>query len=89
MSFQVIVIVEIIPATGEVMKIQIDEIKKQLVRAASTYVSEQEALYFANCYIGSHLRKAPRVLPIQEAIFDLKVWQENHDKKVQTIVDKK
>ncbi len=70
------------------MKIQIDEIKKQLVRAASNYVSEQEALYFANCYIGSHLRKAPRVLPIQEAIFDLKVWQENHDKKVQTIVDK-
>ena len=70
------------------MKVKIDEIKKQLVKAASNYVSEEAAIYFADSIVDSHLRKAPRVLPIQEAISDLNVWKDNKDKKIQTIADK-
>ncbi len=70
------------------MKIEISEIKKQLVEAASNYITKQEAVYFANCFTEAHLRKVPRVLPIQEAISDLKVWKDNNDKKVRAIVDK-
>ena len=70
------------------MRIKIEEVEKQLAIAASKYVSEVEASYFAGCYVETHLRKAPRMMPIQEAVSDLKVWKDHHDKPVQIIVDK-
>jgi LDH2 family malate/lactate/ureidoglycolate dehydrogenase len=70
------------------VKIKIDEVTKQLAKAASKYVSEREALYFSQCSIDSHLRKAPRVSPIQEAVDDITIWRQNKNKKIETIVDK-
>jgi ureidoglycolate dehydrogenase (NAD+) len=71
------------------MRIKIEEVKKQLAMAASKYVSEAQASYFADSYIETHLRKAPRMMPIQEAVSDLKVWKDHHDEPVKSIVDKK
>jgi ureidoglycolate dehydrogenase (NAD+) len=70
------------------MQIKIEEVEKLLATASSKYVSEAEASYFAECYIETHLRKAHRMIPIQEAVEDLKVWKDLHDKPVETIVDK-
>jgi ureidoglycolate dehydrogenase (NAD+) len=71
------------------MRIKIEEVEKQLAMAASKYVSKAEASYFAGSYVETHLRKAPRMMPIQEAVADLKVWKDHHDKPVKSIVDKK
>jgi ureidoglycolate dehydrogenase (NAD+) len=70
------------------MRIKIEEVEKQLAMAASKYVSGAQASYFADCYIETHLRKAPRMMPIQEAVSDLKVWKDHQGRPVKTIVDK-
>jgi len=41
------------------MKVTIDEVGRLLATAASTHVSDQEARYFSDCIVASHLRKAP------------------------------
>jgi LDH2 family malate/lactate/ureidoglycolate dehydrogenase len=69
------------------LKITIDEVGRLLAKAASMYVSDQEAQYFSDCIISSHLRKSPRMLPIKEAISDLNVWNNNDGRKVGTLVD--
>jgi len=70
------------------MRIAIKEIEGQLTAAASKYVSESEAAYFAACSVGAHLRKAPRMNPIQEAVADLKVWHDLQGEAVETVVDR-
>jgi L-2-hydroxycarboxylate dehydrogenase (NAD+) len=69
------------------MKITIDEVGRLLATAASTHLSDQEARYFSDCIVASHLRKAPRMLPIKEAIADLNVWKNNDGREVGTLVD--
>jgi hypothetical protein len=56
------------------MKIEIGSLKNDLRDAASNFVSLDEAAYFAECMMMAHLRKAPRMNPIKEAVDDLKVW---------------
>jgi len=71
------------------MQIKIKEVEKQLEVAASRYVSEVEASYFATCYVETHLRSAPRMMPIHDAVDDLKVWKDRQDsQKIKTDVDK-
>ena len=69
------------------MRIAIEEIENKLRTAASKYISESEASYFAACTVGAHLRKAPRMNPVQDAVADLKVWNDLKGKAVETIVD--
>ncbi len=70
------------------MRIKITEIKAYLSQAAAKHVSEDEAAYFADCYLETHLRSAPRSMPLQDAVDDLKVWQNRKDQKVKRVVDK-
>ena len=44
------------------MKAKIGEIKAQLTKAASKYIGEDEAGYFADLVVDTHLRKAPRMI---------------------------
>jgi len=70
------------------MNIAIDEVGRLLATAASRYASDQEARYFSDCIVASqHLRKSPRMLPINEAISDLNVWNNNHGRAFGTLVD--
>ncbi|MFO7713585.1 Ldh family oxidoreductase [Desulfosarcina sp.] len=69
------------------MKVKIEEVRRLLVKSASRHVSEQEARYFSDCIVASHLSKSPRMLPIKEAISDLKVWKKSSAEGVETIVD--
>ncbi len=70
------------------MRVKIQDLEQQLTMAASKYVSESEASYFAKCALETHLRKAPRVNPLEEAVADLKVWAELTSNSVETVVDK-
>ncbi len=70
------------------MPVKIDDIQNQLTAAAMQFVPEPEASYFAECFVEMHLRKAPRMNPLQEAVDDLKVWKGRTDKVVETVVDK-
>jgi ureidoglycolate dehydrogenase (NAD+) len=67
------------------MLASIDDIKEKLTAAASTCVSGPEAAYFAELGIDTHLRKAPRMNPLQEAIDDIKKWRSLEGSRVQTI----
>ncbi len=57
------------------MRVKIEDIRKLLASAAKTFVSDEEAAYFAELYLDTHLRKYPRMNPISEALDDLKVWK--------------
>jgi ureidoglycolate dehydrogenase (NAD+) len=70
------------------MRVDIGDIEQQLTQAASKYVTESEAAYFAKCAVETHLRKAPRMNPLQEAVADLKVWKEQMGSTIETVVDK-
>lgn len=70
------------------MRISIGDVKAQLTTAASKYISADEAAYFADLSVDTHLRKAPRLNPLQEAVSDIQVWGKLHDRKVKTLVDK-
>jgi ureidoglycolate dehydrogenase (NAD+) len=69
------------------MKVKITEIRKLLQEAASKYVSKEEAEYFAEENIGTHLKKAPRSNAIGDIIPDLQNWKKLH-KKQEMIVEK-
>jgi LDH2 family malate/lactate/ureidoglycolate dehydrogenase len=53
---------------------RIETIENQLRNAAAKAVSKEEAAYFADLVMESHLRKAPRMNPLEDAVADLKVW---------------
>ena len=70
------------------MRANIDDIQRQLTLAASNCVSEAEAAYFAGLSVNTHLRKAPRMNPLQEALDDIQKWQELRGKNIQAITDR-
>ena len=70
------------------MRVGIEDIKNQIATAASKYVSEEEALYFTDLVVETHLRKAPRMNPLQEAVGDIEVWRHLDDTKVKTLIKK-
>jgi LDH2 family malate/lactate/ureidoglycolate dehydrogenase len=70
------------------MKVKIDVIEKQLKAAAAKVVSEAEAAYFAELLLETHLRKAPRMNPLEDAVADLKVWTDGAGGKLKVDVDK-
>jgi ureidoglycolate dehydrogenase (NAD+) len=70
------------------MQIALDQLKQMLTKAAQVYVSPEEAEYFAMLYLEGHLKKAPRMNPLQEAVDDLKVWRDQSDHQITTIVEK-
>jgi len=70
------------------MQIALDQLKQMLSKAAQVHVSAEEADYFAMLYLEGHLKKAPRMNPLQEAIDDLKVWRDQSDHQITTIVEK-
>ena len=70
------------------MKIRITELKQRLALAAQCFVPKSDADYFADLWLEAHLKKAPRMSPINEALADLKVWRDQVDHKTKTLVDK-
>ncbi len=70
------------------MLIDLGKLERQLAAAAGKYVSREEASVFASSYLAAHLRKAPRMNPIGEAVADLKVWRDNPDAKMELVVDR-
>jgi len=74
------------------MKAKIDSMEQLLAQAAGRYVSKEEAKAFANLYVETHLKKSPRMNPLQEAVNDIQAWQKvlekNKDLKPDRIVDK-
>jgi len=70
------------------MKIKLEELENKLIKAASKFVSPEEAKYFAVEQIDTHLKKSPRDNPLSEAIGDLENWSKNTDKKFEIQVDK-
>ena len=70
------------------MRVSIESLKSHLTAAASKCVSEAEASYFADLSIETHLRKSPRMNPLQEAVDDIEKWMEISGGSVQTILDR-
>ncbi len=70
------------------MQISLSKIKQHLKKGASAFVSDAEAEYWSEAYINTHLKKAPRMNPLQDAVSDLLVWQANKGRKIQTLVEK-
>lgn len=70
------------------MKITLNDLKEKLITAASKFVSPEEAGYFVNEQIDTHLKKSPRDNPLSEAIGDLENWSKNPEKKFEIQVDK-
>jgi len=70
------------------MKLKINELEQLLVKAASKFVSTQEARYFAKEQIDTHIKKAPRVNALEAAIRDLQSWQDSKDRNIKIQVDK-
>ncbi len=66
----------------------IHQVKELLFQAAGRYVSEPEAQLFAELYTRTHIRKAPRMNPLQEALADLKVWQAASEREPSIVQDK-
>lgn len=66
----------------------IEQITSLLKQAAAKYVSEEEAQTFAELYTQNHLRKSPRMNPLQEAVDDLKIWKEHPDRSFKVVQDK-
>lgn len=65
------------------------ELQALLAAAAGRFVSPPEAQLFAELYTDTHLRKAPRMNPLAEALADLKVWQGAADRQFSVVQDKK
>jgi len=70
------------------MTIKLETIEKQLRDSAAKVVSADEAAYFADLILETHLRKAPRMYPLEDAVADLKVWAEAGDRELKVEVDK-
>ena len=74
------------------MNVEIDTIKQLLTKAASAHVKEPEASTFADLCVRTHLKKSPRMNPLQEAIDDIKSWrllsEDNADVGPDRMIDK-
>lgn len=70
------------------MQISIEDLRNLLVAAAQKFVSLPESEYFAQLWVETHIKKAPRMNPLNEAVEELKVWAENSKKKPAQIVSK-
>ncbi|MBA7487204.1 hypothetical protein ES707_22766 [subsurface metagenome] len=70
------------------MNVPIEVIEKQLKAAAAKVGSEEEAAYFADLVLETHLRKAPRMNPLADAVDDLKVWAKAEDRELKVEVDR-
>jgi len=70
------------------MQMTLSEITNKLARAAENFVKPDEAQYFAEVYLKSHLKKAPRMAPLQEAIDDLKNWRKVRSHRIETLIEK-
>jgi L-2-hydroxycarboxylate dehydrogenase (NAD+) len=70
------------------MKLRIETIEKQLRDAAAKVVSAKEAAYFADLVLEAHLRKAPRMNPLEDAVADIKVWAEAGNRELEVEADK-
>ncbi len=57
------------------MKLTLKDIEEKICSAAAKFVPLEEAEYFAKLYLETHLRKTPRMNPINEALNDLKAWE--------------
>lgn len=70
------------------MKIKIKEVKDTLETAAKKYVSGEEARYFAELTLDTHIKKAPRTNPLKSAIDDLNNWKGKSKAKINIAVNK-
>jgi len=70
------------------MKLRIETTEKQLQDAAAKVVSAKEAAYFADLVLEAHLRKAPRMNPLEDAVADIKVWAEAGNRELEVEADK-
>ena len=70
------------------MRVDIAAIEKQLAAAARRFVAPAEADAFAKLSMQAHLKKAPRMNPLAEAVADLNVWDQRADHEISTLVDK-
>jgi LDH2 family malate/lactate/ureidoglycolate dehydrogenase len=61
-------------AGGGTVTIEISKIGRRLRDAAAKVVPAQEAAYFADLVLEAHLRKAPRMNPLEDAVTEIKVW---------------
>jgi LDH2 family malate/lactate/ureidoglycolate dehydrogenase len=70
------------------MQVDIRKLEGQLAAAARRFVSPEEADYFADLYMETHLKKSPRMNPLAEAVADLAVWDGKTRHEVAALVDK-
>lgn len=77
------------------MSINIKELQELLKKAAQKYIPVEEAEYFADQQIDTHLKKFPRVNPLEDAVEDLEnlqkiglsALQESHDHGASWLMD--
>lgn len=70
------------------MQTSIEDLRDLLTAAAQKFVSHPEAEYFAQLWLETHLKKAPRMNPLNEAVDELKVWADNSKKNIERIMAK-
>ncbi len=69
------------------MNIKITELKKLLTSAAAKFVDTQEAEYFAEYGVDTYLKKQPRTGDVKGLVSDIKAWNKNKNKQIETQVD--
>jgi len=69
------------------MKVNVEDLRQQLISVASQIVSPEEAKYFADENIEAHIRKSPRSNPLKSTVGDLRACIENKDKEIDYKVD--
>lgn len=70
------------------MQVSIEDLGNRLMAAAKKYVSPAEAAYVAHLWLETHLKKAPRMNPLKDAVDELKVWAENSGQTMERIASK-
>jgi L-2-hydroxycarboxylate dehydrogenase (NAD+) len=68
--------------------VKLQTLERQLNEAAARFVSPAEAIYFAAMCLETHLRKAPRMNPLEDAVSDLKVWAGAREREYSVEVDR-
>ena len=69
------------------MRMKLEELRQKLISAASQVVSSEQAEYFADESIETHIRKAPRSNPLKSAVGDLEASIKNKNKVIDYKVD--
>lgn len=70
------------------MNVKLSELESLLVKSARRFVKSQEAEYFSELTIDTHLKKSPRTNPLKEAVKDLEKWSELSENSIDTVFDK-